>query len=130
MDCASATWVLNHPKNSDIHTAKVYYLFRYGFLQCVFLYLCIFSYRLVFKPTDFTFWRSHILTSHSFRPALVNKEHNISLVILLFVGTNIETDLNSSLSAVQELRHCFDSIELLAKFKCYGLDRLVLWSII
>ena len=34
------------------------------------------------------------------------------MVILLFVGTNIETDLTSSLSAVQELRQCFDSIEL------------------
>ena len=44
------------------------------------------------------------------------------------VGTNIETDLNSSLSAVQELRHCFDGIELLSKFKCYGLDLLMLFN--
>ena len=62
---------------------------------------------------------------------LVNKEHInileiISLVILLFVGTNIETDLNSSLSVVQELRHCFDGIEFLSKFKCYGLELLML----
>ena len=60
---------------------------------------------------------SAFLLSRDHAP-LVNKEHR-SLVILLFDGTK----LNSSFSAIV-LRHCFDSIKLVAKFQCYGLDLL------
>ena len=38
--------------------------------MCMSLYFCIFSYNLEFRPTYFTFWRSHTFTFHSVHPAL------------------------------------------------------------
>ena len=56
---------------ADVHTAKVIIQFIsagfYDSTVCISLYFGIFSYRLVFGPTYFTFWRSHIFTFHSLR---------------------------------------------------------------
>ena len=60
---------------------------------------------------------------------LVNKENRGLCLWWFYIiwwymdDTNIETYLNSSLSAIVET---FNSIELVAKFKCYGLDLLKL----